>query len=365
VPRSARASSTNGQLYERMVEFWTDHFNIDVTKVGYLKISDDRDVIRKYALGKFSDLLHASSKSAAMLVYLDQQLSNAAAPNQNYAREIMELHSLGVNGGYTQTDVAELSRVLTGWTITGRGFFNFNSSIHDFGAKTVLGMTIPASSPSTGAAAVAEGENVIEMLANHPSTAQFIATKLLKWLLTPEPTQQQISAIASVFRVTKGDIKLVVRAILNSGWMATAPLKYKRPYHLLVSSLRGSKATITNTTSIIGNLSTLGQPTFTWPTPDGFPDLVDYWAGGLMPRWQYASTVTALRTGTITIDTTPYLAGTADAAIDMMNTNFFGGELDLTTRTALLNYLKGGTFNDTRVREAMSLAIAGEAFQWY
>ena len=360
-----RAALSPRQLYERMVEFWTDHFNIDINKVGYLKIVDDRDVIRANALGKFSDLLHASSKSPAMLAYLDQNLSRVGAPNQNYAREVMELHTLGVNGGYTQNDVAELSRVLTGWTLQGRGTFVFNPSLHDFGSKVVLGQTIPASSSSVGAAAVAEGEAMLDFLAHHPSTATFISTKLLKWLLTPEPTQQQISTIAGVFRATKGDIKLVVRAILNSAWVSSAPMKYKRPFHLLVSALRASKATITNTASIIGQFSVLGQPIFMWETPDGFPDAIEYWAGAIMPRWQFASTAANLRGTPIGIDTTPYLAGTSDAAVDLINTNFFGGELDATTRGQLLTYIKGGTFNDARVRETISLAIAGEAFQWY
>jgi len=360
-----RAALSPRQLYERMVEFWSDHFNIEIGKVGYLKVMDDREVIRKYALGKFSDLVKASAKSPAMLAYLDQTVSRVGAPNQNYARELLELHTLGVDGGYTQDDVAELSRVLTGWTIQGRGNFTFNSALHDWGSKVVLGVTIPAGSPSLGAAGIQEGEQIIDMLVAHPSTAKFIATKLLKWFLTPEPTQQQVTTIASVFRATKGDIKLIVRAILNSGWVSTAPLKFKRPFHYLVSSLRASKAVITNTANINGQLNALGQPLYFWETPDGYPDLFEYWSGNLMPRWQFATTVSTLRTGQIVVDSAPYLAGTTDAAVDMINTNVFGGEMDLATRTALLNYLKAGTFNDTRVRETLSLAIASESFQWY
>jgi uncharacterized protein (DUF1800 family) len=361
-----RAILSPHQLYERMVEFWHDHFNIDVSKVGYLAIPDDRDVIRKYALGKFSDLVKASSKSPAMLAYLDQNLSRVGAPNQNYARELLELHTVGVNGGYTQDDVAELSRVLTGWTLQGRGNFVFNPTLHDFGTKTVMGMTVPATPTSTGAAAIAEGEQVIDMLCNHPSTATFIATKLLKWFITPEPTQQQISTVAGVFRATKGDLKLVVRAVLNSGWVTSAPLKYKRPFHLMVSAMRSLKPAIASTVSILSQLTPLGQPVYLWETPDGFPDLIEYWAGAIMPRWQFASAAVNLRAATaINVDVAAYLAGTSDAAVDLMNTNFFGGEMDLATRTSLLTYLRGGTFNDTRVRETLSLAIASESFQWY
>ena len=360
-----RAALSPRQLYERMVEFWSDHFNIEFPKVGYLKVVDDREVIRKHALGKFGDLIKASAKSPAMLAYLDNTVSRVGAPNQNYARELLELHTLGVDKGYSENDVAELARVLTGWTIQGRGNFFFNPQLHDWGQKVVMGITIPAGSPSLGAAGIQEGEQLIDMLANHPNTARYISTKLLQWFLTPEPTATQISAISSVFRATKGDLKLVVRAILNSGWMATAPVKLKRPFHYLVSSLRATKATITNTAIMNGQMNALGQPLYFWETPDGYPDLFEYWSGNLMPRWQFGSTVANLRTGTITLDSAPYLAGTTDAAIDLVNTRFFGGEMDLATRTGLLNYLKGGTFNDTRVRETLSLAIASEAFQWY
>jgi len=360
-----RAILSPRQLHERMVEFWSDHFNIEFSKVGYLKVIDDREVIRKHALGKFSDLLKASTKSPAMLAYLDQTVSRVGAPNQNYARELLELHTVGVDGGYSEEDVAGLSRALTGWTIQGRGVFNFNAALHDWGAKTVMGMTIPAGSPALGAAGVLEAEQIIEMLVAHPKTATYIATKLLKWFVTPDPTASQISAITSVFRATKGDIKLVVRAVLNSGWMASAPLKFKRPFHYLVSAIRASRATVTNTTNMISQLNALGQPLYLWETPDGFPDLFEYWSGNLMPRWQFATTASNLRTGQIIIDTTPYLAGTSDAAIDLVIANFFGGEMDLGTRTALLTFLRAGTFNDTRVRETISLAIASESFQWY
>ena len=230
-----------------------------------------------------------------------------------------------------------------------------------------MGMSIPAAATSTGAAAIAEGENVIDMLVRHPNTAKFISTKLLMWFVTPEPTAAQVSAVSSVFRATGGDIKLVVRAVLNQGWIQAAPLKFKRPFHYLVSSLRAAKAAVTNPVGLNGQLTVMGQPIYLWETPDGFPDLFEFWSGNLMPRWQVASTVSTLRAGNIVIDSAPYLTGTRDAAIDMVNTNFFGGEMDLATRTALLGYLNapGAVFNDTRVREVISLAIASESFQWY
>lgn len=361
-----RSAFSARQLYQRMVEFWSDHFNIYVGKVGYLKAIDDRDVIRANALGTFPELLYASSHSPAMLAYLDQSSSRAGAPNQNYAREVMELHTLGVNGGYTQTDVAELSRVLTGWTLTGTGTFVFNPVLHDWGQKTVLGVTIPASSPSVGAAGVQEGETIMAMLANHPSTRQFIATKLLKWLLTPEPSTVQVNAIADAYAATGGDITLMVRAILNEGWMATAPAKFKRPFHFLVSSLRTTNPAVTSVTSLNGQLGVLGQSLFFWETPDGYPDTVNYWSGNIVPRWQFGNTLANMKSAaTVNVNTAPYLAGTTDQAIGLIEANFFGGELPVVTRTSLLSYLNGGTFNDTRVRETIALALGAAEFQWY
>ena len=360
-----RAAFSQRQLYQRMVEFWSDHFNISINKVGYLKAIDDRDVIRAHALGKFHDLLSASAHGPAMLNYLDQNQSRVGAPNQNYAREVMELHTLGVNGGYTQNDVAELSLVLTGWTTTGAGDFTFNANRHDFGTKTVLGVTIPASSRDVGAGAIQEGEQMIAMLASHPSTATFIATKLLKWLLTPEPSAAQISTIAGVFRATKGDIRLVVRAILNQSWVSQAPAKFKRPFHFVVSALRATQPSVTSLANINQTqLRNVGQQLFFWDTPDGYPDTVEYWSGNIQPRWSFANSF-ASTTSQTAIDTTPYLSGTADAAIDKIQNDFFAGELALSTRLALLNYLKAGTFNATRVKETIALALSTSEFQWY
>ena len=361
-----RAAFSQRQLYERMVEFWSDHFNQDYDKVGYLLVADQRDVIRKHALGKFPNLLKASAHSASMMVYLDQTASTNKAPNQNYAREIMELHTLGVDGGYTQDDVAELSRVLTGWRVQGRGQFFFDPTKHDIGAKTVMGVTIPAS-PSQTVDGINEGEKMLDFLVNHPNTMRFIATKMLKWLLTPNPTETQIAAIASVYKATGGDIKAMVRAILNDAWLAAAPMKLKRPFHFLASSLRSTAPTIVSMATFNSQLNNnLGQSLFAWDTPDGYPDKIEYWAGNIVPRWNYATVVSALNSQTTAaVDTTAYRAGSPDAAVDLIDQNFFGGEMPLVTRNALLAYVKAGTFNDTRVREAIGLAISANAFQWY
>jgi uncharacterized protein (DUF1800 family) len=361
-----RAAFSRRQLYERLVEFWSDHFNIAFSKVGFLKVVDDRNVIRKYALGKFRDLLMATAKSPAMLAYLDQTQSRRGSPNENYVRELMELHTLGVDNGYSQTDVAELARVFTGWTIEGQGTFVFNAGLHDYGAKTVMGQVFPATASSTGTAAIAEGEQFVNFLASHPNTATFVSTKLLRWLLQADPTPNQIQVATRAWRATGGNIRLVVRAILNEGWLALAPAKFKRPFHFLVSALRTTNTEVVSSTSLPGRMNALGQPLFLYETPDGYPDKVEYWSGNIMPRWSFASFLAAQNSATgLRVQTAPFLGGTPDAAVDEIDNRFFGREMSLQLRLALLAYARGGTFNDARVRELLALAMSSAEFQWY
>jgi uncharacterized protein (DUF1800 family) len=358
-----RAAFSQRQLYQRMVEFWTDHFNQDIDKVGYVYVADLRDVIRKNALGYFPDLLRASAHSASMMAYLDQNASRKGAPNQNYAREIMELHTLGVDGGYTQDDVAELSRVLTGWTIQGKGQFVFNATIHDTGTKTVMGQTIAG---VAGAAGISEGEQMLDFLVSHPSTARFIATKMLKWLLDPNPTEAQISTVASAYKATHGDIKAMIRVILNDTWLPAAPMKLKRPFHFVASALRSTNPTVTTISPVSNQLTTLGQQLFSWDTPDGYPDKMEYWAGNIVPRWSFGTTMSNQNSTTaVQVDTTPYRAGSTAAAIDLLDQNFFGGEMPLVTRNALLAYAGTAALTDAKARELIALSIGANAFQWY
>ena len=272
------------QLYEVMVEFWSDHFNIYIEKGNcfYLKTVDDCEVIRKHALGSFRDLVWASAHSPAMMVYLDNQANEKSHPNENYARELMELHTLGVNGGYSQQDVMELARCLTGWTVKEHfwlGDFVFKDDFHDTGIKNVLGRTIQPSG-------VKEAEQVIEMLVTHPSAARFIATKLTRRFVADDPPQVIVEKATQTFLKTNGDIKSVLRVILLDGLPLAQP-KYKRPANFVLSTLRALNVE-TDGVAIQDHLLRMGQFYFNWPTPDGYPDHSDAWQGNLMPRWQFA-----------------------------------------------------------------------------
>jgi uncharacterized protein (DUF1800 family) len=217
-----------------------------------------------------------------------------------------------------------------------------------------------------GADGVKEGEMVLDLLVRHASTARFIATKLLRWLLTAEPDEAQIRTIATVYRVTNGDIKAMVRAILNDGWIASSSVKLKRPFHFVVSSLRATNPVVNSITAMNGQVSAAGQPLFYFETPDGYSDKIEYWAGNILPRWNAASVLANSNNSSIAVSVTPYVqAGNPDAALDLINTRLFGGELDGGTRAALRTYIAAGTFSDTRIRETLALALSSSAFQWY
>ena len=360
-----RALYSRHQLHQRMVEFWTDHFNIDINKVSWLKVIDDRDVIRPNALGKFSDLLKASAHSPAMLDYLDNSGSRKEHPNQNYAREMMELHTLGVNGGYTQTDVSEVARCFTGWTrnydktSADYGKFVFNAGIHDTGEKKVLGVTIPAKG------GIKDGDMVLDIVANHPSTATFVSTKMLHWLLREDPSPTLIAQVAKVFTDTRGDIKAVIRAILTSDLLMAAPARYKRPYHLVTSTARAGFATVTGLGGLISSVKTLGQTPFAWSPPNGYPDALAYWAGLILPRWNFGLAVPSNRIGDVKVDVSGLLALSSPAdMVSRINATIFYGEMSSALQAELLAYL-GQKPVEARVRDAVGLALASAEFQLY
>ncbi len=282
-----RAIYSRRQLYETMVEFWGDHFNIAQDKLdcAWLKTVDDREVIRKHALGNFHDLLWASMHSPAMLHYLDNQENFKDAPNENYARELLELHSLDVDAGYTQRDVRETARCLTGWTVNQkwrRGRFEFDAGQHDDAEKIVLGVTIP---PSGGEA---DGQKVFDAISAHPALPRFIARKLVRRFVADHPPASLVEKTARVFSETRGEIKAMLRVILFSPEFQNASPKYKRPLHLVAGALRQLNVETNVSALLLDQLARMGQPLFQWAMPDGFPDRASAWQNNLLSRWQFA-----------------------------------------------------------------------------
>jgi hypothetical protein len=292
-----RAVYSRRQLFEVMVEFWTDHLNIDLEKGDciYLKPSDDRDVIRKHALGNFHDLIRASATSPAMLVYLDGKSNKVVKgskdkPNENYARELMELHTMGVHGGYSQKDVSEAARCLTGWTFDTSRFFAldqgqsfFKANWHDDGEKRVLGQVIPAGGGK------ADLDKLVDIVCSHPSTARFIATKLCRRFVSAEPPLALVDRVAAAYTQTKGDIKSLLRTILKSEeFAASRGQLLKRPFKFMVSALRALAADTHAEKGILEPLQRMGHGLFQYPTPDGYSDDELPWMGTLMWRWNFA-----------------------------------------------------------------------------
>ncbi len=302
-----RAVYSERQLFEVMVNFWENHFSIFANKDAdrFLLTEFDRDTIRPFALGNFRDLLHATARSGAMLYYLDNWQSNvqrhypatndkpartAGGINENYARELMELHTLGVDGGYTQKDVQEVARCFTGWTIRKPnevGLFFFNPRAHDNGDKVVLGHKIPAGGGIT------DGDKVLDILASHPSTANFIATKLARRFVGDDPPSSVINRAAATFLKTGGSTRETLRTIIKSPEFfsaATYRAKMRTPFEYVAAAMRAVAAETDADPSVLGWIARMGQPIFGRISPDGYPDRAEQWlaTGALLERLNFA-----------------------------------------------------------------------------
>ncbi len=401
--RIGRALITDRQLEEVMTEFWLNHFSVFAGKNAlqrYTLAEYEKRTVRPRALGKFRDLLGAVAKSPAMLYYLDnwQSAADSGRPrletprlaqarnrglNENYGRELLELHTLGVDGGYTQQDVIQVARSLTGWTFlpqrpnaaqvrqmagagarpgarpgaSGRagqqrvvraieqrlpepGVFYFNPQVHDAGAKTVLGQQLRAGR------GIEDGEEVLDIVARHPATARHIATKLARRFVSDEPPEELVERAAAEFTRTDGDIREVVRVIITSPEFfssAAFRAKVKTPFEVVVSALRALDAAPDPTPRTAQIIQQLGQPIFGRATPDGWPDVAKEWmgTGAILNRINFGMSVGARRVpgarptewpGAETLES-------ADRAVqvDAVIAAFLGGRVSPETREILLN----------------------------
>jgi uncharacterized protein (DUF1800 family) len=364
------------QFYEITVDFWTNHFNIYLLGgvTGLLKIFDDRDVIRPNALGTFPELLRASVHSPAMLTYLDQAQSTREAPNENYARELLELHTVGVDGGYTHFDIKELARALTGWSVTGRrevqagleaGQFIFRQRLHDPGEKQVLGYTIPAESGLRG------GEDFLDFLANHPNTSQFIARKMATRFVADDPPQSIIAPLAETFQSTNGDIRAMLRTLIFSDeFAASSGQKIKRPLEFFISVLRVTGAEIDPQRGRLRDLTTalkmLGQVPYQWSPPNGYPDFSAWWltTSGMLNRWNFAmhATTGGLRGMSIPLRSLLRTADSPADVVDVLSLEFLGSPLPPDARDILVAFVSDGNLDET-VPAAAGLILGSPYFQ--
>jgi len=302
--RVSRATGSKRHLLERICEFWLDHFNIDHNKdlEWALLPEHERTVIRPNALGSFPTMLKACAFSGAMLFYLDNWLNVRSAPQANYARELLELHTLSVVGGYNEFDVTEVAKCFTGWTLNGdtnspdwlRGVFD--ESQHTPGRKLVLGHEIPEH-PAVRAVGRPtpdhDAQAVLDIVGSHPSTAAFLSRKLLRWFLTPTPPPELIDRVCQTYLNTNGDIKAMLRVIFtrenfsaHSQYLAP---KYRRPFHFQVSLFRMLDGRLGRPDDALSELSVMGQGPYDCAPPTGYSDDFEAWGGSLLPRWTFSA----------------------------------------------------------------------------
>ncbi|MEO6876833.1 MAG: DUF1800 domain-containing protein, partial [Gemmatimonadaceae bacterium] len=398
------ATLSDRQLLEVMTDFWENHFSVSANKMPnpFTLVDYDR-TIRAHALGKFRDLLGAVATSPAMLFYLDNYQSfvdslhptltewlveqrRAAHPplgdtafvhsvhrrrtgtNENYARELMELHTLGVDGGYTQKDVQEVARSLTGWGIADAQFggrFVFNASQHDAGDKIVLGVRIP------GGRGIEDGQQVLDILARHPSTAHFIARKLVVHFVSDNPPPALVERAAQTYLRTDGDIREVLRTIITSpefNSRAAYRVKVKSPFELVASMLRAMNAVPDTTQQTVQLLARLGQPVFGRQTPDGWPDVATSWmnTGALMNRVNLGERAGANQLPTVSLahwkPTRGLLAMDATDQVNGVLDALLAGDASSATRDALLE-IHTASRTTQHIGELVSVVLGSSDFQ--
>jgi uncharacterized protein (DUF1800 family) len=316
-----RAIYSERQLFERVTEFWHDHFSVFAwdNRVSPTFVHYDRDVIRKHALGNFREFLEAVTKSPAMLHYLDNELNQSGNPNENYARELFELHTLGAMNylgtkdrkkvpgfqkgapvGYVDGDVYEAARAFTGWRVAqdrkipsqNTGEFEYFEPWHDRFQKIVLGRAIPEYQ-----APLKDGHDVLDILANHPGTSQFIATKLCRRFVSDVPPMSLVNLVAKTFydnRKAPDQIRKTLRVLLNSHEFNQSKLqKVKRPFDYTTHLLRSLEADFTPTEEFLKAYERTGQRLFGWRTPDGIPDQREKWlsANSLLERFRLTNQI--------------------------------------------------------------------------
>jgi uncharacterized protein (DUF1800 family) len=367
-----RAIYSDRQLQEVMTDFWFNHFNVFIGKGAdhYLITSYERDVIRPRALGKFEDLLVATAQSPAMLFYLDNWMSvgpnsdvangipkhadnnqkrrarNNGQPsqakgkrnglNENYGRELMELHTLGVNGGYTQQDVTEVARVFTGWTLKQPrqgGGFTFEERTHEPGDKTVLGHRIKPKGEK-------EGYEVLRILAHHPATAKFVCTKLAIRFVSDNPSPALVDRMTQTFLKKDGNIREVLKTMLDSPefWAPDAyRAKVKTPFEFVVSAMRASGAQVTDAMPIARQLQSMGMPLYGMQPPTGYSMKADAWvnSSALLGRMNFALAMTSGKVKGVQVDSDPVPHNDPQQALTALEDSLLAGDVSQQTHDVI------------------------------
>jgi uncharacterized protein (DUF1800 family) len=387
-----RAISSERQLQEVMVDFWFNHFNVFWGKDADRRMvtSFERDAIRPHALGTFRDLLMATARHPAMLFYLDNWMSvrkdmpqggagqGQRGLNENYARELLELHTLGVEGGYTQKDVIEVARCFTGWSIDQPnkiGSFVFRPLAHDNGEKVVLGHRI---APGGGER---DGAEVIEILARHPSTATFIATKLVRRFVSDDPPYGLVQRVAETFKQTDGNIRSLLVTIINSPeFFAAANYrgKIKTPFEFVASAVRAANGTTDGSPALVAAVAQTGEPLYLASAPNGYPDTAGPWlnSASLLNRMNFLSSLMANQLPGVRVDLRPLLedANRRDMSqvLDYLAIGLLHNELNSESREIILQQLTkpgmvqvnvDGRLSNPDIEKIAALILASPEFE--
>jgi len=372
-----RAVYSRHQLRENMADFWTNHFNIYAPKSdGQAMVPVDTETVIRNHIWNFPELLMASAKSPAMLNYLDNKLNHRGVANENYARELLELHTLGVKSGYTLKDIQEVARCLTGWTIkTGfqRGQFEYVDSLHDNGPKYIpfLNLTIEPGGKQSDA------ETVIHTLSTHPTVGKFLAGKLCRRFLGFAPPDV-VAKSASAFVAGKGDVRAMLRPILLDALFAPESNRpiMKRPLDMMASALRVLGADTDGGEGVQTYLANMGQPLYQWPMPDGFPEKPSAWSGSMLPRWNFALALTSEAIDGTHVDLkAPLTAGgasTDEVRLDTMIATVLSANPGNTgvqqTREQVKRHItqarRQAVSEEQILAECYGLLLASPAFQW-
>jgi hypothetical protein len=371
-----RALRSRRQLEQVLVDFWINHFNVDGRKeiARWAIVTYERDAIRPHVFGRFRDMLRATAGHAAMLMYLDNnenfregfiRQSRPWGPNENYAREILELHTVGVDGGYTLNDIQEVARAFTGWTIPwelpwGHDGFEYLADGHDTGAKQVMGLSIPAGGQ------MSDGEAVIDFLARRPATAQHIARKLCERFVSEAPPATLVSRVAQVFRDTDGDLREVVRTILLSSEFLTQAYvdnKTKRPLHYVASLARsvGVADEATFARQAVSEIRTMGEDLYGAGPPTGHPERSLAWQGegAFVYRVNFAAAAAERRMG---FGPMPQPSGTTSLErVRDLERKLRVGPLDPTTRQHVIDLFESFP-EDHRVAQAGAVLLSTPSF---
>jgi uncharacterized protein (DUF1800 family) len=378
-----RAVESSRQLEEVLVDFWFNHFNVDERKgaVKWMVGPYERDAIRAHVFGTFRELLGATAKHPAMLFYLDNWLSTAQPNkaskkarglNENYARELLELHTLGVDGGYAQNDVREVARAFTGWTIEKprlQGTFVFRPALHDRAEKTILGTKFEP-------AGVNEGDAVLDLLAKQPKTARFIATALARRFVSDDPPTSLIDRVSKAFLDSNGDLRTTYEALFYAPetWSdAARKSKVKDPFETVVSAIRAVGGTVAlgdvgkknGVQPLVATLDAMGEPLYRCQPPTGFPEKASAWTstGALVTRIRFAIGLTEDRFQAITFDRDTLAKGEG-ALVDRVAHAILHEDLAPATRTAIEKELEAMPDDDERrLSRAIALVLGSPDFQ--